>query len=70
MMEYRRSRVCGVESGSWVGERILSRTVGDEWFWIDQRRTPVRATIQGVKEINNPYLPGLSKPHLRGRRGK
>ena len=30
--------------------------MGDEWFWIDQRRHPVRATIQGVKEINNPYL--------------
>ena len=32
MMEYRRSRVCGVESGSWVGERILPRTVGMSGF--------------------------------------
>ena len=44
----------------WESDRGLgsaySRTVGMSGSWIDQRRTPVRATIQGVKEINNPYL--------------
>ena len=50
------SRVRGLSLDRGLGSAYSLARWGDEWFWIDQRRTPVRATIQGVKEINNPYL--------------
>lgn len=50
------SRVRGLSLDRGIGSAYSLARWGDEWFWIDQKRTPVRATIQGVKEIANPYL--------------
>ena len=50
------SRVRGLSLDRGIGSAYSLSKWGDEWFWIDGKRTPIRATIQGAKEITNPYL--------------
>ena len=55
------SRVRGLSLDRGIGSAYSLARWGDEWFWIDQKRTPIRATIQGVKEITNPYMHDFQK---------
>jgi hypothetical protein len=50
------SRVRGLSLDRGLGSAYSLTKWGDEWFWIDEKRNPIRATIQGAKEIPNPYL--------------
>ena len=50
------SRVRGLSLDRGIGSAYSLTKWGDEWFWIDEKRNPIRATLQGAKEINNPYL--------------
>ncbi len=50
------SRVRGLSLDRGIGSAYSLAKWGDEWFWIDEKRNPIRATIQGAKELANPYL--------------
>lgn len=50
------SRVRGLSLDRGIGAAYSLAQWGDERFWLDEKRQPVRATLQGVTEIDNPYL--------------
>ena len=50
------SRVRGLSLDRGIGGAYSLTKWGDEWFWVDEKRNPIRATIQGAKELKNPYL--------------